>query len=103
MHWVIHSLTHSTSMWPFRKPSPGLQQILDELSEIRSEQARQRRRFDDLDVGLSELEAKHMNLRGRVYSAGIHKKPLADSEEERQETIPIDKDELRKAYLNKRQ
>lgn len=54
------------------------------------------RKLLELDARLTELEAKHMSLRGRVYSAGIHKHPLPDSEEARSATVPRSKDELRK-------
>lgn len=54
------------------------------------------RKVLELEAEVVELRAKHMQLRGRVYSAGIHKQPLPDSEEARQETIPRSKEELRK-------
>jgi hypothetical protein len=68
-------------MWPFRKHTGD-----DRLY----------RKVLDLEARLTELEAKHMSLRGRVYSAGIHKHPLPDSEEARLDTVPRSKDELRK-------
>lgn len=54
------------------------------------------RRLLALELRQTDLELKHMSLRGRVYNAGIHKKPLPDSEEARADTIPSSKDELRR-------
>jgi len=65
-------------MWPFRKPSVD------------------QRKLSELEVRLTELESKHMALRGRVYGVELHKRPLQDSEEARAATIPRTKDELRK-------
>jgi len=69
-------------MWPFKKTTVATPEILQRLIQ--------------LEVELTELQAKHLSLRGKVYAAGIHKHPLRDSEEARSETIPRSKDELRK-------
>jgi len=66
-------------MWPFRK-----RLTLDQ------------HKLSELEVRLTELESKHMALRGRVYGVELHKRPLPDSEEARIATIPRTKDELRK-------
>lgn len=50
----------------------------------------------ELEAKVFDLNRAHLSLRGRVYSAGIHKHPLPDTEDDRKETLPLDKDELRK-------
>lgn len=72
-------------MWPFRKRPAAAPETPEVL-----------RRLIDVEAQLEELRAKHMSLRGRVYNAGIHKKPLPDSEEAQADTVPRSKDELRK-------
>jgi len=70
------------NMWPFtRKPQETLELY---------------RKLLWLESRIDELEAKHSSLRGRVYSAGIHKNPIPDSEEARIATVPRSKDELRR-------
>lgn len=78
-------------MWPFtqRRYNSFDEKLLDAL---KSDQ----RKLSDLEVRLTELESKHMALRGRVYGVELHKRPLKDSEEDRAATIPMTKDELRK-------
>jgi hypothetical protein len=71
-----------TAMWPFNKRPP-------DFSELH-------RKLIELELRLSDLESKHLSLRGRVYGAGIHKKPLADNDEARENTTPRSRDELRK-------
>jgi hypothetical protein len=90
------TLSPEKLMWPFSKASDDLQGVVEELRTVRAELARARRERDDLDMRLTELESKHLSLRGRVYSAGIHKQPLRDTEDSQQATIPRSKDELRK-------
>jgi hypothetical protein len=72
----------TTTMWPFRRKPLDPHDF--------------ERRLLALELRQTDLELKHMSLRGRVYNAGIHKKPLPDSEEARADTIPTSKDELRR-------
>ena len=69
-------------MWPFTRKDTVSSELI--------------RKILWLEARVEELEAKHLQLRGRVYSAGIHKNPLPDSEEARTATLPQSKAELRK-------
>lgn len=50
----------------------------------------------ELELRITELESKHMRLRGAVYGMELHRRPLKDSAEAQEATIPRTKDELRK-------
>lgn len=78
-------------MWPFfnRRPAVSEDALADRISSLLT-------KLSEVEVRLTELESKHMALRGRVYGVELHKRPLPDSEDARAATVPRTKDELRK-------
>lgn len=80
-------------MWPWKTRQQDAF-----LLDIDQRVAKAERRLADLLDRVEDWEGKYATLRGRVYAAGVHRKPLPDSAAEQEATLPraVSRDEIRK-------